>query len=158
MRLFAVAAVALAGCASEAPATCEGSYHLHVSVPAAEAGPVRSAFARWNALAGRDVARLEDGDPNDGMCAVRLDETTGDLGLWSPADGSIALSPERMRAEAPGCADRMSDCVEATVLHELGHGLGLKHVPGGVMAAGGELALEFGAADRTECARVGVCR
>ena len=161
MRLWLPLVMLLvAGCAA-APATeCGGTYHLHASMKAEDVAPVRAAFAKWNALAGHEVARLEEGDPDDTTCSVRLDETTGDhLGLWSHSDGSIALSPERMRTSAPRCYAAMDDCVEATMMHELGHGLGLGHVPEApaVMASEGMLVLEFRDADLAECARAGVC-
>ena len=152
LALFAV------GCAK--PPDCEGSYHAHRSLSAEQTSQVQVAFAKWNAFVGRDVVRLEPGDEDDTTCSVRVDESTGDLGLFRHDDASISFAPDYMREHAAGCTTHLADCIEATLLHETGHALGLLHVPGAgnVMSADGELVLDFTDADRAECTRVGVCR
>jgi hypothetical protein len=149
----------LVGCAAEQEPACDGSFHAHRTLTPEARAHVEVAFAKWNELAGRDVARFVEGDPDDVTCSVRIDENAGALGLFSHEDGSLALAPARLRTEAPGCAAQMGDCIEAVALHETGHALGLVHTSdaGHVMSPDGELLLAFTDADRAECSRAGVC-
>lgn len=157
--LLMLLALLLTGCGAERAQECVGEYHAHATLTPEAHIATAAAFAKWNALAGREVIRLVPGDPSDTTCAVRVDEATGTLGLWQPSDGSISLAPARMQSEAPGCDKQLPDCIEATALHEAGHALGLQHVAGSghVLSEGGELVLGFTPADQAECARVGVC-
>jgi hypothetical protein len=155
-----VALLALPACSSE-PADCRGHFRADASLTPAMRARVASAFGKWNAAAGRTELVLEDAGQDDGTCSVRVDErASSDLGLWDPNDGTIALAPERLQREAPGCAGQLDDCIEAVALHEAGHALGLSHVPDEhhVMSATGELVLDLTDEDRDVCVRAGACQ
>lgn len=152
--------VALVGCGCNERPDCAGHYHAHRTLSGEHHALAVAAFAKWNTLAGRDVVQMVPGEVDDVTCSVRVREGE-DLGLWDPEDGSISIAPDRMRDHAPGCSTRMTDCIEAVLLHETGHALGLAHTPSSagaaVMSADGELLLEFTSADCTACRAAGVC-
>lgn len=173
MRLLAVVGfLALLGCAAEPLPECDGRFHPHRSLSAEDRARVEAAVRSWNDLAGREIAVLEEGDPDDTTCAVRtvaegsseyntiVPEAGGDfLGAHRKSDGSIVLVPTRMMSSAPGCAADLGSCVEAVALHELGHALGVPHVhtAPAVMSADGPLLLKFADADRAACVEAKVC-
>lgn len=94
------------------------------------------AAARWSAVT-REPVRIDPGG-----CAVHVVDELGDGGIVGEYEpGAMVV--------------RRDAFVRSVVMHEMGHGLGLEHVDGGVMNA-----VPWGtmtAADVAECRRVGAC-
>lgn len=133
MRVVALAALLL---------SC-GQSEIRWSLPAAMPETQRAAFARscerWNA---RAVVRQSIGE-GDRRVVLRLRSEMDNCGANAETNGREMRLPV--------------DASEATMMHELGHALGLGHHDGpGVMATtatGSELRAE----DIEECRRVGAC-
>jgi hypothetical protein len=120
-----------------------GHSEIRWSLPASMPEPQRAAFVasceRWNRVA---VVRQSVGE-GDRRVVIRLRSEMANCGANGETGGrEMRLAP---------------DASEATVMHELGHALGLGHHAGpGVMATtatGAELTAE----DIEECGRVGAC-
>lgn len=125
----------------------------------AESADLRVAAARWSAFATLPVTV----DVAESACVIRkLDPTSDEFarfvadhdgrdfgGVYTQKDGSIRLHV------ATSCEGR---CLQASVLHELGHAAGLSHCAptGGVMGSDAS-APDFTSLDLVECIRVGAC-
>jgi hypothetical protein len=107
-----------------------------------EQSSVRLAADSWNAIASHKVTFNSDAD----WLILRADTTGGSLGLEQASRHLIRISPLTP-----------DDQVYAVALHELGHALGLGHVPTGVMDPIHQ-TMVFSDDDMAECRRVGACR
>lgn len=126
------------------------------ALPDAQRASLERACERWNVLAHHRVLELEGvGEratrivrphpfPIDGI-AAQAQERPG---------GVVLVSDDIRCVDAPGPNDPR--CVEAVIMHELGHVLGLPHVSRGVMQEEGA-TLEFTDEDRAACEAAGVC-
>lgn len=133
---------------------CNGHYRITSSIPEAFHCDIYDAARRWNELTGEQSITIDDSAACE-IAARELDP--GQLGYITNDGGRhIYVDLERQR-----CSQPFADCVGSTVLHELGHAIGLGHVTGGqspVMAAESHFAWYFERPDFEECMRVGACK
>lgn len=128
----------------------------------AERGAIEAARADWNRELGREaIGTLTTGTGE--TCTVRrvteastFEELDGDY-AWNghhvAESGNVYLSPYRLTSNG-----ELDSRFETIAMHEFGHGLGLDHVPEGVMKSPTDvLWTELSLDDRAECTRVGVC-
>jgi hypothetical protein len=120
-----------------------GHSEIRWSLPASMPEPQRAAFVasceRWNRVA---VVRQSIGE-GDRRVVIRLRSEMANCGANAETNGTEMRLPED--AQAP------------TMMHELGHALGLGHIEGpGVMATTATGA-DLTAGDIDECQRVEAC-
>lgn len=145
--------VLLGGCATGAELPIEQAEQTFTVDPDewtdTQLSEIYSAAARWNTLAGRELVHIE---LLDGVQSVRH------IRKATLAEHNVGAHNERfdtIRVDV----EQAKDTFETVVMHELGHALGMDHVPdSGVMHAVVDGSVhDFTRADRRECVRVGVC-
>lgn len=124
---------------------------IHSSVPDQYVGAIKSAAASWNAAAGREIIHLEDGKYNgqaagrDHVNVISFSPTWESDRLSEQAKTSVhwvgdQIQEADIKVNASGSSGGQSIYsfywagttghgvnIEALVLHEMGHVLGLKH-------------------------------
>lgn len=151
--------VCLVACAAEDCKDASGIARVHVSplFPSDEQDHIQNALNRWNAFAGHTVvtgAREEYGVTCNILNASNP-IAPNIQGRFQHATGNISIGPV---FRCSGVA-RDGMCLEALVLHEVGHMLGFDHHPpgvAGVMQNPG-VTLDFTDADLLACLAAGVC-
>lgn len=143
------------------PTMCNGHWHVDrasFEANAPEALPMLDASpAAWARLSGR-LDGLTLGSGPGQRCTLRMVATAPDgwpsdqTGLYDPKTGDITVVSSRLFA----CEDGRTPCLGAILLHEIGHGMGMKHTSHGIMATG-SVAPFWTHEDHTECVRVGAC-
>lgn len=137
-------------------ARCEGSFELVGPWSNEERLDFEEAAARWSKATGRNV-RFEA----DGRCRVRgVDLGEGQIAVSRAATGDIDV--DRARVDAV-CSEEdpmfRSSCAQALYMHEIGHSLGLPHLPEGeigIMSEFDRSSFALTEADRALCRRAGL--
>jgi hypothetical protein len=147
------------GCGGPAPdEECAGELSVSLDFSPEERSLIYEAATRWNALAGREVLRLSDGEAD--ACAVRRIESAqqhDQVGARLKM-GEEFLSVTDLRKRVAWIdPSRQPTRLPKAVLHELGHELGLDHVVDGIMSPTVGGAQSFTAEDFDECMRKGIC-
>lgn len=136
---------------------CNGRFNVD---PGFSAGFYRSIYRseiRWNEFSKKKVVFTDGtGDTctikpttTDSQLHADLEEESGPwLGLQHAETGNIFL-----------CTDVTAEALpfETMVLHELGHTVGMRHVPGHAIMSEDDPALNFTDEDHIECWRVRAC-
>ena len=125
-----------------------------------EQGHIQSAAHRWNLFAGHEVVTVRT--RRDSLFCTIVSETEpiaeNVQGRFMGLTGTIRIGPS-FRCSADKPEERDPQCFEALVMHEMGHLLGLDHLPAGasgIMQPAGA-ALDFSEADRNACRAAGIC-
>ncbi len=165
MRIGIAAAVAIFGCRSPDSPTCRdpvGTLHLAIDERAFSADDrahLLSAIQRWNVFAGGPDVIAATFTAADGPCRIfREPLPSGMCGAHARTTGSIRLTPNCECVHTVAWPPEAS-CFESVAMHEMGHALGMAHLPDGqqgIMRAGLG-AWDFTEADRLECLRIGLC-
>lgn len=150
-RTCLILSLSLAACSIPAVEDEPGETHTFVLDPSftpEERLLIEAAGAQWHDLAPRVTFKFVTADQDHPLvppCVYRGNP----FGMV----GSQRLGEVWLREDV----GRDAQYRVGTVAHELGHFLGLGHVPHGVMQEYGS-EVEFSAWDRAECSRAGVCR
>lgn len=174
LALVAGCAAPDAGAAAEEPAThasfdpakCSGHWHVDVASFAALApqllGELDATVASWERFSGRPGSLVLSSD-HAPSCVVRAVLARDwapptEAGLYDPATGDVTIVVDLM----PSCVDAPAwagPCLGPLLLHELGHGMGVGHLPAGesgIMNAH-TMSSFWSAADRRACVTAGAC-
>lgn len=142
------------GCVKYTTEDCEGRFTYSASEWAGDdlAQLLYSAEA-WNAFTGRQVLTLTPVQDNPGRCHVTnglseaLAEMPNKAGAYEKGTGNVSVHRETGAALAN------------TLIHELGHGLGLPHLEtDGHMMSAGARSWDFTPEDLAHCQLYGVCQ
>lgn len=144
---------ALVGLGCSSREDCDGVYTVGAGFTSAERTMMTSAASRWAVLLGRPVT-LTQGPGS--ACHVQAVSEITDAYVGGMTVGGEEYGHAGNISIASG-ARSSPELFERVILHELGHGFGLKHVedPNAVMhiVAGAD----FTDADLEECRAVGAC-
>lgn len=131
--------------------------HASAQFTEVEQAHIQFAAARWQVFAGHEVVAVEAGSQSSTCTISRGPLTPPRIGEFRHETGDIVIDPN-YSCDGNHTTNYMP-CFEALVMHEMGHLLGLGHLPEGqegiMRAAAG--ALDFTASDRAECVAAGVC-
>lgn len=129
-----------------------------------EQASIFRAADRWNTFANHLVLVVRVTGGNHITCTVFY-STKDDLGdgrNWQGVEHGATGNIEIARSLSCNGEERSRwlPCFEAIVMHEMGHLLGLSHLPPGAkgIMQGIGAALDFSEADRRVCEDMGVCR
>lgn len=149
--LTAILSLWVSGCLFKTD--CDGSYRVAENTfSPLEVDSINSAVTRLNKFAGHRSVSIA---PN-GQCLIQKESFTEHTGYYHGENGTIGIDAERIHL--PYMTDSYySYSLEAVIIHEFLHSLGMKHIPGkGVM--NNEVAdKEFTEGDRIACVTAGIC-
>lgn len=149
-----VLSASAAGCAAPGRAGFDETTAIAMTIDPtewtdAQLAALYRAAERWNALGGRELVRLEVADGPRARHHIRPASLPEHFsGMHSPALDTIRID-----------VSQAEDNFETVVVHELGHAMGMEHIPvAGIMytVVDGSI-VDFTDADHAECERVGWC-
>lgn len=146
--------LALLYCAGCAAASDGAGFEVTGEWSADERADLDAAAARLAAFTGRSVD-LTGGDRRVAPMAL----PAGTVGHAFADTRTVAVDRAQLAATCAATPDP-SACRQAIFAHELGHAVGLVHLPAGehgIMSDGHLMAYDFTGADRAMCKREGVC-
>lgn len=136
---------------------CGGDFGFADGFTVEEKDAMRGAAARWNAFVGASLVQVRAGRATCRIVPGTLPE--GRTAWYAFDTGTITIDRAKIDRDfdVTHLRNRVDGAdLEATIMHEIGHSLGLQHAhDGGIMCAASRD--DFNASDRAQCTGLGWC-
>lgn len=133
------------------PNVCEGQISIHPNTLDKEhLTALGSAMETWNEMLSQEYFHLEITDENRAACQVVVGARPEKILATWKATQNMVVDMEKL--------DSFSlEKFQVVMQHELGHSIGMRHRPDGVMCSNVWPISQFNETDREQCEQLGLC-